>query len=168
MDNTTISLNLENLNKEERKLLMSLVEKGNKPKSKVWKPEDEQIVYRILADGEITTFKYFAQNGYCINIYNIGNIFPTPEAAKEELKRRKILKRWKDLSIESGEEENPWDGRHNHWYISYGISTKRLVCYSCANEYYEGSFFASKESLQAAVKEIGEDNVKKYILNIKE
>lgn len=32
-----ITINLDNLTAEERELLMALVDKGGKPKSKVWK-----------------------------------------------------------------------------------------------------------------------------------
>ena len=168
----TINVNLENLNEEERKLLMSLVEKGNAPrptpKSKVWKPKDGEKIYLMRPNGTICSAVYHCIETCGDRIYDLGNLFPTEEAVKEEAKRRQILKRWKDLSIESGETENHWDCKSQHWFISCRVSSKQITYYSTAYEYYEGVFFASKESAEAAVKEIGEDNVKKYILNIKE
>lgn len=165
MDKTTISLNLENLNDDERKLLMSLVEKGNKPKSKVWKPKLKDAVYILYSDGEILHYNY--DNRLSIN-YELGNLFPTKEAAEEELKRRKIIKRWKDLSIESGEEDNPWDGKCVHYYAYFDYSkgsieiTNAWVC-RCKEAY-----FTSSKSIKEAITEIGKENVKKYILNVKE
>lgn len=168
----TISINLENLNEEDRKLLMSLIEKGNTPKPtpkcNAWKPEDAETVYAILSNEEIFISTYNHLDSYLCKVYELGNLFSTQEAAKEDIKRRKILKRWKDLSVESGETENPWDCKSQHWFISCRVSSKQITYYSTAYEYYEGVFFSSKESAEAAVNEIGEDNVKKYILNIKE
>jgi hypothetical protein len=169
MDQTTISLNLENLNDEERKLLMSLVEKGNKPKSKVWKPEIHTSFYILYSDGDIQCTRC-TEN--CLQRFNehyaLGNIFPTQEAAEDEVKRRRILKRWKDLSIESGEEENAWDGSNVHYKVFYEVRKKCIDITSVYGYLEEGVHFTSEESIQAAIKKIGEDNVKRYILNIKE
>lgn len=42
-----ISVNLNNLSDEERQTLISLIEKANKPKSKVWKPEKNETFFFI-------------------------------------------------------------------------------------------------------------------------
>jgi hypothetical protein len=169
MDNTTISLNLENLNDDERKLLMSLVEKGNKPKSKAWKPAHGQTVYVLTADNKAGTLRYNDRcNHYDRMAYEIGNIFPTNEAAEEEAKRRKILKRWKDLSIESGEEENPWDNKHMHYSVFYNCMKKTTEIFITDDTKRDSVYFATEKSLRAAIKEIGEENIKKYMFNIKE
>ena len=169
MDATTISLNLENLNDDERKLLMSLVEKGNKPTNKVWKPATGQMTYVITADNNVDDLRYNDSHNYDHEAYEIGNIFPTKEAAKEEAKRREILKRWKDLSIESGEEEKLWDNKHMHYAVYYSYGRKQVdITYHSHYRFESTTYFATEASLNAAIKEIGAENVKKYILNIKE
>lgn len=168
MNNTTISLNLENLNNDERKLLMSLVEKGNKPKSKVWKPETGNFVYVITADNTINRFTYKETNNYDRMAYNIGNLFSTNDAAEEEAKRRKIIKRWKDLSIESGEEDNPWNADNAHFKVVYNVTDKEIRTYPITFNRDQSVCFRTKQSILDAIKEIGEENVKKYILNVKE
>jgi hypothetical protein len=169
MDEIIISIDLENLNDNERKLLMSLVEKGGKPKRKVWKPATGQMVYIITAENKVNVFCYNDRNSYDRMAYEIGNLFPTKEAAEEAAKRRKILKRWKDMSIESGEEENPWDCERLHYEAYYSYSIKHVDIAYCRYYKYESTtYFATENSIRDAIKEIGEENIKKYIFNVKE
>lgn len=160
-----IKLNLENLSEAERKQLIALVEKANKPKSKIWKPEYGEY-YLICSGGNIGRMLWYGDNSDK-GAYEIGNVFPTKEEADEELTRRKILTKWKRLSIEAGEDENPWDGNHEHFFIYFDVVRDKLVTKAFTGVHMASIFFPSEESLDNAIEEIGEDNVKKYILDVK-
>lgn len=68
-------------------------------------------------------------------------------------------------------EKEEWDGRNNHYSIYYDIKlySIRIVA---NNSYYLCSqnqiYFTSREVLQDAIKEIGEDRIKKYYFGMEE
>ena len=165
MENT-ISIRMENLSDTEREQLMKLVEKANNNlKSGIWKPQEGESVYICFGNGTIY------QDLYSCNYRDYleyGLLFQTREEAEFEVRRRKILKHWKDLSIESGEEENPWDGENQHWVATYDYYSRDVVCDAHMVFRTSDIYFSSKMKIISAIEEIGEENVKKYILNIKE
>lgn len=159
----SISVNLENLSEQERESLMKLIEKANKPKSKVWKPKTGERYWSISMEGAILSYVW--DNNYFDNkLYDVDNVF-REEEAREEVIRRKMLKRWKDLSIESGEDGNPWDGNSFHWYAYLDEDNVRISCLDSTHD--ANIFFQTREACEAAIGELGKDNVKKYILGIK-
>lgn len=158
-----IKVNLKNLSDAEREQLMKLIEKANTPASKVWKPVEGETTYVIWANGCIHETRQL--NMSLDALYYQGNVFATREEAKFESHRRKILKRWEDMSAESGEAENKWNDKNKHWYCyceGSTIKTHWVLCHRSENTYY-----ATRESLENAIAEIGEENVKKYILGVK-
>ena len=163
-----IKLNLENLTDAEREQLMDLVEKANKSKSKVWKPERGDKYWCIGWAGAVLSDKWLNKIDDK-EAYAIGNCFRTEEEIKEEITRRKMLKRWKDLSIESGEDDNPWDGNSLHWYayLDY-FHGECLACFGSKYDRYDITYFPTRKACEEAIKELGKENVKKYILGVKE
>ncbi len=164
MDNITV--NMENLSEEERTSLIALIEKANKPQSKVWRPREGESYYRMNHAGDVWLGTW-TNHKYDIAAYEIGNCFQTEEEAEEKVEELKVKAKWKRLSIESGEEENEWDGINLHWMCSYSYDSNGSKCISWTSHRYADIYFATKESLKNAIKEIGEDNVKRYILGIK-
>lgn len=163
---TEIKLNLENLTDAERKKLMWLVEKANKPKSEVWKPEYGKQYWYIGWAGYVQSGAWL-NNSDQKDTYAIGNCFRTREEAEEEVTRRKMLKRWKDFSILSGEDDNPWDGTSKHYCACLNEEDNVRVAYvMCVHD--ANTFFATRKACEEAVEELGEENVKKYILGVKE
>lgn len=161
-----ITILLDNLTEDERNQLMKLVEKANEPKSKVWKPAKDGEYWCLWCSGAVTRDRYEMP----VDVYRweLGNCFPTEEEAEEEATRRKMLVKWKRLSIEAGEEDNPWDGRNLHWAVSWDCEGKCFHYFAYENCKYPISHFPSSDSLKAAIAELGEENVKKYILGVKE
>lgn len=162
-----IKLNIENLSAAEREQLMALAEKANKAKNKIWKPKYHYTYYTINKHGNII-YQTWSNDEYDIGAYELGNVFRTKEGAEEELNRRKILTKWKRLSIEAGEDKNPWDGNNEHFFMYFDVVRDKLITKSFVAVHMASIFFPSEESLENAITEIGEDNVKKYILGIKE
>ena len=165
--NETITVNMNNLTDSEREQLMHLIEKSSKKTSKMWKPELGDQFYIILSNGDV--FKQAWDGGpNDEHFYLIGNIFRTKEEAKEEVERIKLLTQWKQLSIESGEDENPWgkNSRHYFAYYSYNSSSISFDFAECCRS--NRIYFPSMESLKKAIQIVGYENVKKYILGIEE
>lgn len=164
---TNFEINTDNLSVLELDQLYTLIEKANKPKSKVWKPKVGEEYWVLNSTGYCALIKC-GDSSYDMSTYSIGNCFPSKEEAveaKQTLKYRAMLKRF---SIESGEEDNPWDGEHEHWYICYNTNTKKFYVDCFLNNVYFSIHFASKESALDALATIGEENYKRFILGIKE
>lgn len=163
--NNNLTIDLQNVSNEDKKILREIIERSNAPKNKARKPVEGETVYTLWENGEITVQKYYQD--YMHSSYEQGNIFSSKDRAEFESRRRKFLKRWKDLSIASGEPENKWNGKNQHWYC-YCNTYFKTICFeyigSCKGE---NTYFATKESLKNAVAEIGEENVKRYILGVR-
>lgn len=165
MDN--ITLNLNNLTEAERETLMALVKKSNKPESKFWKPKYGEQYWSINSAGGMEHYTW-CDDSYDEGAWNMGNVFSTREIAEEEIKRNEIMVKWRRLSIEAGELENPWDGNHNHWcaYYDYVIKKIETIATSARIRHANEICFPTSQSLVAAVKEIGEADFTKYVLGV--
>ena len=162
-----IKINLDNLTAEEREQLMKLVEKGGKPEPKVWEPKEGEKYWFLNSWSEVKEVTYF-DDTLSKRLLAFGNLFPTREAANEERKRKVMIARWKRLSIEAGEDDNSWDGEHHHWAVSWDYRGKRFQYFAYESSKYMNHHFPSADSLKAAIAELGEENVKKYILGVRE
>ena len=138
-------------------------------KPKYWKPVNGETVWSWFHVFDIPTAQVYmadsdVQNNECAE----GELFPTKELCIEHHKEKVYKERWKRLSVESGEDENPWDGVHKHWCVYYSINTGELVpvCSLAARE--ADTYFTSCRLLEKAIRGLGKDNVKRYILGIKE
>lgn len=173
MDNT-ITVNMENLSDEERKQLISLVEKSNQPKPKKrWRANHYEDYYTIFADGTIAT--QYEKNGILSNFkYKSGNYFKTKEETIFEREKRLVYQELKDYALEHNKDEIDWenvyqdkycicfihyDDNPNYQDVLYIDEMQRV-------EYPNTVYFTSKEIAQNAIDTIGEDRIKKYLFGI--
>lgn len=139
--------------------LIKSIEYKEKEKTKtVWDLKDEDKYYFITIDGEIDSFTF---NHHCFDIRTreIGNMFLTEEKAEFELERRKIEVVMRKYSRPYKEEGD--------FYIYYSHSLSMIVIgttiVNAGNCYFE-----SIEMAQKAIKEIGEERLKKYWFKVEE
>ena len=148
-----IEIELNNLTAEEQETAKRLAKKKEKP---YFVPKEDDEYFGIAYSGDIA-----------FNI-SIGNCFRTKEEAKEALTRLQMQTKWKRLSLEAGEADNPWDGEHKHYEVWYSDCWNEIRI----NYIYSGRYgtvtFPSEDSIKAAIAEIGEENVKKYILGVEQ
>lgn len=102
--------------------------------------------------------------------YSIGNYFKTKEEAefyKNELIYTQMLK---DYIYEHDDVELKWwDVGQEKWYLLYDFNNKVIMTNSIYTWKCQGAIYASnKQVLFDAIKFIGEENVKKYILKVEE
>lgn len=165
MENQNITVNMENLSNEERSTLLSLIEKANKPKNKVWKPEKDEIYYYLYSYGKIEEDTWDNINEDRIR-YAIGNCFKTKEEAEFALERQKVIMELKRFALEHNEKEIDWSDGKPKWLI---YSNRNHVGFKYVNLLKENNiYFTSEKITQAAIKEIGEERLKKYYFEVKE
>ena len=163
-----IEVNFTNLTKEEQEQFNALVEKANKPKSKVWKPEKTDMYFAMSGYGEITPC-WSEMNDFDTARYSIGNCFKTEEEAEFAFERLKVIAEMKRYIAEHDDVELDWKNyEQNKWYILYYYDTDNIGTDYCGyTQFVDNYLYASSEKvLKYMIKEIGEDRIKKYYFGV--
>lgn len=168
MENQNITVNMENLSNEERSTLLSLIEKANKPKNKVWKPEKDEIYYYLYSYGKIEEDTWDNINEDRIR-YAIGNCFKTKEEAEFALERQKVIMELKRFALEHNKEDIDWNDSEQRKYVLSYQHDKNIIFIDYYYDYQSCSiYFTSEEIAQTAIKEIGKERLEKYYFEVKE
>lgn len=167
MDNNNITVNMENLSQEERSTLLSLIEKA-KQKNKVWKPEENETYYYSYSYGNIDEDTWDSTNEDR-NRYALGNCFKTKEEAEFALERQKVIMELKRFALEHNEKEIDWSNiEQRKCFLSYQHDKNIIFIDFYYSVQIYNIYFTSEEIAQAAIKEIGEERLKKYYFEVKE
>lgn len=167
MDNNNITVNMENLSQEERSTLLSLIEKA-KQKNKVWKPEENETYYYSYSYGNIDEDTWDSSNEDR-NRYALGNCFKTKEEAEFALERQKVIMELKRFALEHNEKEIDWSNiEQRKCFLSYQHDKNIIFIDFYYSVQIYNIYFTSEEIAQAAIKEIGEERLKKYYFEVKE
>lgn len=164
-----IKVNLDNLTNEERETLLKLVEKGNKTNKKRWRAKWGDVYYAITSEGYLIDD---TETGGLKDkqSYRLGNYFKTKEEAEFAGKRQLIYQQLKDYALEHTTEEFDWNNPNQFkWFIRYDNKYKKII-YSWTRYSIDINqiYFTSEEIAKAAVEEVGEDNIKKYLFGVNE
>lgn len=164
-----ITINLEELSKEEREQLLGLVEKAKRPK-KIWKPECGERYWFIGSDGQINNCGW-ANDHIDWGSYSMGNCFRTKEEATFAREKQKIkveLQRFADEHNDPNKED--WDevGIHYDIVLEYKNRYKKALNTQPAFTFkgMDCVYFTSKEIADAAIETIGKERILKYMFNI--
>ena len=168
----TITLNMENLSEAERKQLLSLAEKANKPKRFCFENMcDGELFFYIDSVGDVWEKEFVPRNPFDENKFLLGNAFPTKEAAEFEVERRKVIHEIKEFIAENDDKEIDRDDKEEaKWNLSYNYRFGRVsvgvmfVIATKAKEFYA----SSREVIEKMIKTIGEERIKKYYFGITE
>ena len=147
--NETLNVNLNNLTEEERNTLLALVEKSVK-EPKVWKPEINEKYYYVRSDGGID-YSIWNNDKCDNNSYTIGNCFKELKRFAQEHNTLEI--NWNDIDQEK-------------YYFYYNCTYKRFDINLVYGTKGNAIYFSSKEIAEQAVKEIGEERIKKYYFEV--
>ena len=166
MNENKITVDLSNLSEDERKQLLTLIEKANKPKTTVWKPVNREKYYSIDSTGSLYHIRWEDDN-YDLKRFKIGNCFKTEDEANFAVERLKVIAELKRFA----NEHNPANFDRNvygldKWYLYYDQSDKHV--HAAYNKYGLNSeaIFANSDVTKAAIEKIGEDSLKKYYFGI--
>lgn len=161
-----LELRVANARKELEEVTRLLEESKKKPKRFV--PEIGQQYWFVDNAGNIQTDIWYN------TVYNkyrllMDNVFETKELCKEGRIKIEIQARFKQLASDSwGDEEIDWeDWREDKYYIYFDHNFKKIKMNSARVCKIQGAFcFKTEESLEKAIKEIGEENILKYVLEV--
>lgn len=168
MDSNALQISMNNLSEEERNMLLSLIEKANKPKSKVWKPEYGEEYYFIRNNGQICYTPW-------INVdvdkesFVLGNCFKTEEEAQFALEKQKVITELKRFAMEHNEREIDWnDNKQNKYILCYNHDENYIDINACRWIQYPRAHicFTSQKIAEQAIQTIGEDRLKKYYFEV--
>lgn len=162
-----IKVNFENLTEDERKELMRLVEKSNEPKRKVRFPERGEEYYYLESTNDVG-YDLWTNNTSNNLRLNMGNIFKTKKEAEFAAEKQKVIVELQRYAIEHNERDIDWnDGNEHKYNIIYEHNFNRLRIFSTFNRQYIGQiYFTSVEIAKNAIREIGEDRIKKYLFGV--
>lgn len=168
-----IEVNIDNLTKEEQEQLNALVEKANKPKSKVWKPEVGESYFAVesseCADNRIVN--YCVDSEYDKFNIAIGNCFKTHEEAEFAVEKLRVIAEMKRYITEHDEMELDWENceQEKHYILYYHDTGTIETDYNICTRIVDNSLYASSsEVLEGMINEIGEDRIKKYYFGVGE
>ena len=163
---STINVNMENLSEEERRQLLSLISKANKPKIFCFENMKEGEKFWIVDSAGRVVDRDFSRSFLHESIFSLGSAFPTREAAELEIKRRKLNHELKEFIKNHDSTELDWNNKDQAKF-SLCIDTDEDKLFVDANFSIcgkEKELFASSERvLKDAIEEIGEERIKKYL-----
>ena len=154
---------IKELEKQIEELKMAKIEE---PQPKRWKPEDKETYWLIDCGGDIKDVLWHNDkfDNWC---YLTGNCFKTEEEAEEYKKQIEYTARYKNY-IEEHSEPLDWNDKDNKYMACFNFDDNKIDvdCYYISKN--QGAVYASNEQvIWNAIKEIGEDNFKKYVLGVK-
>lgn len=134
--------------------------------TQMWKPQADETYYSIDKSGIIlgTNNVEFDMDRRAIEL---GNCFKTKEKALHMVEKIKIINKLRELSNINFND----DCKKEHYVISYNNESKKIICdvhHLYIRELPFNIYFATQKDCENAIKEIGEDNLKKYYFDIED
>lgn len=159
------------LNNKEYEVEVSeeLVNKIEKPKYKRWRAEKNEKYYFLSDLGEILSVIDFRDKMDNFR-YDSGNYGETKKALEEYKKKLLYQQQYKDFIGEDLVTKENWKNKYlNKFYAYYNYYDNIIdFYYDCQIKRCGGIYSKSKQKILDFIKEIGEDNFKKYILEVEE
>ena len=124
----------------------------------------DEKYWALTGDAAIFHFPWDGTNGDYAALA-IGNVFPTNEAAKFEVERRKVIA---ELSDFAEGDDAVWNMDTKYWAICWDDDMQAIDVLYFLRIKPAGLLFPSEKAARAAIKAVGEERVKKYYLGVKE
>lgn len=134
----------------------------------VWKPKEENEIFYSIEYGGYARIAYYENSYFIQSIIEDGNYYKTETEAFFEAQREKYTRFFRKYVKEHSEPLDWGNGGQEKWFCNYN---HKEDCIGYNSNFYNQSIFiiyaSSKEILEDAINFIGEDNFKKYILEVK-
>ncbi len=161
-------MELEELKKELKELKKEFNELAKIINKEVpsarWRASFDEIYYLICSDGVINTTSE-RRDDIDKELYELGNYFQTEEEAEKVLEKIKVYIQLKDLALKlnNGEKIDWQDDCQNKYCIVCDTYWSKKLDYMYAKSTRDiGQIYClDKDFLNKAIKEIGEENLKK-------
>lgn len=154
---------LENLTDEEKKTFLHLVKKSKKSRRK----HMNEIYYSIAEDGNIVG-SVENDTFYDENCWKFGNYYNTKEEAEFAKQKQLVYQELKKYALEHNTEEIDWENDYlSKFCITYDYHDKKLFIDDMETVKYPNTvYFTSEKIAKNAIKDIGEDRIKKYLFEV--
>ena len=166
----TITLNMENLSEVERKQLLSLVEKANKPKRFCFDDmRDKETFFFLDWAGAVWEKEFVSNSSHGENKFLLRNAFPTREAAEFAVERLKVLHEIKEFIAKNDDKEIDWTNGYTKKYSLYYDAEHGRVSYGTTEEVMatQKEFYSSSmKIIDDMIETIGKERIKKYYFGI--
>lgn len=140
------------------------------PKEDEWKMkipfEDGDEYFALNHKGSIIETTW---NNRCVDEerFELGNVFPTREAAELEVKRRDLLTRFKAFKNECNGDWEPdfAGGFEDKFFISFNIFPDNIDIRSTrvVNGFYIFGYFKKRIDVERAIELFGDENIELYV-----
>lgn len=143
-------------------------EDSKMPVGEIWKPEENEEYYFNYFDGLTDYYRNEFDNEDTM-LMQIGNCYHTREKAEFEANREKYTRLFRQY-VEQHSEPLDWKNSNEKKYTLYYEYIGKKIKYDNFSvcRYFSTIYASSEEVLKEAVDFVGEENVKKYILEIGE
>ena len=138
------------------------------PVGKIWKPEKgEQYYFNYF--GGVTDAHYNDLDDLDVSLMQAGNCYQTKEKAEFETQREKYTRLFRQY-VEQHSEPLDWNNEVQVKYCIYYDNVSQRIDYqkNAIFSVLSSVYASSEEVLKEAIDFVGEENVKKYILEIGE
>lgn len=154
---------LENLTDKEKKTFLKLVKKSKKHRRKCM----NEIYYSIAEDGNIVG-SVENDTAYDENCWKFGNYYNTKEEAEFAKQKQLVYQELKKYALEHNTEEIDLENYLQIKYFIYCSTKSNDLCIMDVSKMKIAGqvYFTSEKIAKNAIKEIGEDRIKKYLFEI--
>lgn len=151
---------LENLTDKEKKIFLHLVKKSKKSRRK----HINEIYYSIAEDGNIVG-SVENDTFYDESCWKFGNYYNTKEEAEFAKQKQLVYQELKKYALEHNTEEIDWENYLQIKYFIYCNTKSNDLCIMDVSEMKIAGqvYFTSEKIAENAIKDIGEDRIKKYL-----
>lgn len=132
--------------------------------TRIWKPEFGEKYYYMTTSGNVGQDTFNTSFDKCRLSFR--NVFKTAEEARKMVEKIKIINKLRKLS--NGDfYRNCTEVKYVIWYDS-ACKEIKINTHEYIRELPFSIYFATKKDAENAVKEIGEDNLKKYYFDVED
>lgn len=138
-----------------------------KEPTKNWEPKEGDTIFYITETGRVISGTFLSLLPSDNDKVLFNNAFQTREEAEHMLEKIKIINKLRKLSNINFND----DCKKEHYVISYNNESKKIICdvhHLYIRELPFNIYFATQKDCENAIKEIGEDNLKKYYFDIED
>lgn len=141
--------------------------KSKEKKKGRWKPEVGQYYYSLNHNGEISIHLFNGWSKFATFQFETNNMFETSEEAEEHKKKLIYQQQYRDYAMEHNDEID-WNNTKQFKYcVFYAHEANTIVCDAYWSAQPQGAvYFTNKQDILDFIRLIGEDNFRKYILEV--
>ena len=133
-------------------------------KGEIWKPESGDTIYYVSSTGHVYEDTFCTCSTFDNDKVLFNNAFQTREEAEHMLKKIKIINKLKELS-NIDFYRNCTEVKYVIWYDS-ACKEIKINTHEYIRELPFNVYFATQKDCENAIKEIGEENLKKYYFDV--